>query len=226
MMFATRFQQELEESSGLKVKLKINDNRSTMLSVRWEPDCARVSLHRMFLQAPQNVMQSLACYIGQKDDKIDLSVRNFIEENIQKLDYSHLIDRQKLFPQGSVFDLQKIYNHLNREYFQDRLKLNITWFGKAQPRRRVRVTFGLYHDPLKLIKINRLLDSPAFPDYLIAYVIYHEMVHCVCPSYHDEKGIHRIHSKEFKEMEMQYKHYSLAQQWIKEHQGHLFKGMF
>ncbi len=226
MMLATRFQQELEESSGMKVKLKINDNRSTMLSVRWEPDCAKVSLHRMFLQAPQNVMQSLACYISREDNKITPDIKDFIEAHLQKLDYSHLLDRRKLCARGSVHDLQKIYNQLNREYFQGRLNLHITWFGKTQPRRRIRVTFGLYHDPLKLIKINRLLDSPSFPDYLVAYVVYHEMVHGVCPAYHDERGVYRIHTNEFKELEMQYQHYSLAQNWIKEHQGHLFKGMF
>ncbi len=57
------FSQVLEDSARMKLKLKINDNHSTMLSVRWEPECAKVSLHRMFLEAPENVMQALACYI-------------------------------------------------------------------------------------------------------------------------------------------------------------------
>jgi hypothetical protein len=226
MMIPTSFQQELEENSGMKLRLKINDNRSTMLSVRWEPDCTKVSVHRMFLQAPQNVMQSLACYIRQEDKVISPHIKYFIEENIKKLDYSHLISQEKLYSQGAVYNLQKIYNDLNRDYFKNHLNLLITWFGKHNKRNRTRVTFGLYHDPLKLIKINRLLDSPLFPDYVVAYVIYHEMLHNVCPSYHDERGIHRIHSKEFKERELEFKHYNLAQNWINGHHRHLFKGMF
>lgn len=218
----TSIQEQLERVSGKKLKLKINDNRSTMLSVRWEPDYTKVSLHRIFLQAPQNVMQALACYLKQEDRIIAPTIKAFIEDNLKKLDYSHLLDKRKLYSQGHVYNLQHIYNDLNKEYFNNRLSLYITWFGKAIQRNRTRITFGLYHDPLKLIKINRMLDSPSFPDYLVSYVIYHEMLHHVCPSYVDEKGLNRVHSKEFKERECQFKHFDLAQDWIKKNQSYLF----
>lgn len=216
------FQQKLEEKAGMKLQLKINDNRSTMLSVRWEPDQTKVSLHRMFLQAPRNVMDSLACYLRREHQEISPTIKYFIEENIKKLDYSHMLDPQKLSFQGSIYNLQKQYNTINQEYFDNQLDLNITWFGKPNQRNRTRVTFGLYHEPLRLIKINRMMDSPRFPEYVVNYIIYHEMLHHVCPSYHDQKGIHRIHSKEFKEKEIQFHQYTLAQNWIKEHHRHLF----
>lgn len=225
MSLPIRFQKELEASSGLKLKLKINDNRSTMLSVRWEPDCTKVSLHRMFLRAPENVMEALACYLKQEDKSISAPIRFFIEENMRKLDYSHLLNQKRLCYQGDFYNLKKIYNRLNEEYFNGELKLSITWFGKSSPRRCKRITFGLYYDPLKLIKINRLLDNPSFPDYVVYYVVYHEMVHHVCPSYHDQKGVNRIHTKEFKERERQFRDFHLAQKWIKEHQRNLFKGI-
>ncbi len=222
MMLMAHFQKELEESSGMKLQLKINDNRSTMLSVRWEPNCAKVSLHRMFLEAPQNVMQSLACYLRREEKNLSPKIRSFIEEGLQKLDYTHMVDHSKLDTQGNVYNLRKIYDSLNEEYFDNRLKLFITWFGKAIQKNRSRVTFGLYYDPLKLIKINRLMDSPSFPDFVVAYVIYHEMVHHVCPSYYDERGIHRIHSKEFKLLESKFSDFERAQKWIKEHHKYLF----
>jgi predicted SprT family Zn-dependent metalloprotease len=215
-------QELLENSSGKKLKVKINDNRSTMLSVRWEPDYTRVSLHRIFLNAPQNVMDALACYIRHKDKSIHSSVRVFIEDSLKKLDYSHTLNRSKLYVQGNIYNLKHIYNELNSQYFDDRLELFITWFGKPNLRKSSRITFGLYYDPLKLIKINRILDSPSFPDYFVKYVVYHELLHYVCPSYYDEKGIHRIHSKEFKEKEKHFLHYQIAQEWIKENQAGLF----
>jgi len=215
-------QKQLEGSSGLKLKLKINDNRSTMLSVKWESDFTKVSLHRIFLQAPPNVMDALACYLRREDKNIAPSVKAFIEDNLKTLDYSDDLDRTKLFSQGNVYNLQKIYNDLNTEYFEGKLNLQITWFGKPMKRFRSRVTFGLYYDPLRLIKINRLLDSPAFPDYLVGYVVYHEMVHHVCPAYFDEKGQHQIHNKEFKEKEALYKYFDLAQAWIKKNQANFF----
>lgn len=215
-------QKQLENRSGIKLKLKINDNRSTMLSVKWEPDFAKVSLHRMFLNAPQNVMDALACYLKREDKIIASSVKAFIEDKLKNFDYSQQVDHKKLYSQGNVYNLQQIYNDLNEEYFDNQLNLYITWFGKPNRRCRSRVTFGLYHDPLRLIKVNRLLDSPSFPHYLVAYVIYHEMVHHVCPPYFDANGQHHIHTKEFKEKEALFRHFELAQDWIHKNKENFF----
>ena len=192
------FQRQLEYQTGIKLLLKINDNRSTMLSVKWEANCAKVSLHRMFLQAPQNVMQALACYLKGQDRKLAPSIKAYIESSLQQLNYSHQLDLSKLQTKGTVYDLASIYHELNREYFDYPLGLFITWFGNGKKRPANRVTFGLFHDQLRLIKINKLLDNPRFPDYFVAYVIYHEMLHYVCPTYVDEKGVKHIHSKAFK----------------------------
>jgi hypothetical protein len=221
-MTLTVFQQEVENLSGIKLKLKINDNRSTMLSVRWETDCTKVSLHRMFLEAPQNVLDSLACYIRQEHKMISSEIKIFMENSLKKLDYSHTLDRSKLSCQGKVYNLQHLYDELNDQYFEGKVKLFITWFGKHAQLNKRCVTFGLYHHPLKLIKINRLLDSPNIPKYVINYVIFHEILHHICPSYMDEKGLHRIHSKEFKAKEESYEHFDIAHQWIKKHRVHLF----
>jgi hypothetical protein len=219
-------QEQLENSAGIKLRLKINDNRSTMLSVKWEPDCTKVSLHRMFLQAPKNVMQALACYLKGEHKKLAPSIKAYIEYNLQRLDYSHELDLSKLETRGRVYDLQKIYQHLNRHYFDRPLGLHITWFGERRRRICKRVTFGLYHDPLRLIKINRLLDNQYFPDYFVAYVIYHEMLHYACPAYVDKNGYKHIHSKEFKEREKMFKYFKQAQQWIQDNQNYLFHASY
>lgn len=218
----TTLQEKLEISSGLKLKLKINDNRSTMLSVKWVPGGAQVSLHRIFLEAPPKVMNDLVCYLRKKDKDIAPTVKAFIADNLKEIDYSHELDRTKLYTQGHIYNLQQIYDDLNAEYFKGVLDLNITWFGKPIQRCRSRVTFGLYNDPLRLIKINRLLDNPSYPDYVVAFVVYHEMVHHVCPAYYNDKGQHFIHSKEFKDMEAKYKYFDLAQNWIKKNQANFF----
>lgn len=222
MTLMTTFQQELEDNLGKKIQIKINDNRSTMLSVKWEPDCTKVSLHRMFLDAPENIMESLACYLKKEKQIIPTNIKAFIEENYKKLDYTHLVDQSKLCTKGKIYDLQEIYDKINQKYFNRKLDLSITWFGKHKKKNRSRITFGLYHDPLKLIKINRLLDQPVFPEYFVSYVIYHEMLHHVCPAYYDENGAHQIHNKEFKKREVEFEEYDKAQEWIKAHPDHFF----
>lgn len=218
------FHEYLEGLLGKKLSLKINDNRSTMLSVKWEPDCTKVSLHRIFLEAPSNVMEGLACYLNQSKEGFPKTVRNYIEENLKKLDYSHTIDKTKLMTQGTCFNLKMLYDEVNSEYFNNRLELLITWFGrkqkKAQPRSRL--TLGLFHDQLRLIKVNRFLDRERVPEFLVSYVIYHEMLHYVCPSYVDERGIHRVHSKEFRAEEEKFRYFNKVQEWMDENQTELF----
>lgn len=214
--------EQLEGASGKKFEFKINNNRSTMLSVRWEPDRTLISMHEMFLKAPQNVMDDLACYFKRENSALSQSIRAFIEDGYKKLDYSHTLDRGKLDTKGQVYDLKAIYNELNDEYFDGRLKLFITWFGKRIQKNRSKINFGLYYDPLKLIKVNRIMDSERFPEYVVRFVVYHEMLHNVCPSYYDDRGIHRIHTKEFKALEKKFRHFKAAQTWIKDNTADLF----
>src|SRR5262249_16511707 len=111
---------------------------------------------------------------------------------------------------------------LNRRYFNGALDCKITWFGTTDVKSRSRCTLGLFHDPVKLIKIHRLLDSVRVPDFVIEYVIYHEMVHAVCPAYIDEKGINRVHSKEFKEIEKYFEYFEEAKEWLKKNRNNFF----
>ena len=137
----TNLLKQLEQPSGKKLKLKINDNRTTMLSVRWEPDCTQVSLNRMFLEAPRNVMQALGCYLNSEDRVMAPVIKSFIRDNLNKQDSSHLLDRTKLITQGAVYDLQELFDALNHDYFHGALSsLAITWFGKSDQRNRSRVT--------------------------------------------------------------------------------------
>lgn len=217
-------QKELEQFCGRKLKLRINDNRSTMLSVKWEPDQTRVSLHRMFLKAPSNVMEALACYLkGGKNESLPAAIKAFIEHQMQKLDYSHLIKKSELQTIGRHFHLQPIYDRVNREYFESELQLQITWFGQLRRCFRSQVNFGLYSDPLKLVKIHRLLDHPDIPEYFLEYVIYHEMLHSVCPPIIKENGKSSIHTPEFKKREEQHKHFQKAIHWLKINRHRFFQ---
>lgn len=221
-MSVMKFQQEIEARSGRKLKLKINDNRTTMLSVRWDPDRTHVSMHRMFLEAPHPVMEELACYLKKKSKSPSPVVKAFIEEGIRKLDYSTKLRRNQMYTQGDVYNLERLYNQVNEEYFKGKVKLKITWYGKTTTLKRNKVTFGLYNEPMKLIKIHRLLDNLSVPDYVIKFVIYHEILHHTCPAHVDSKGMLHMHDKAFKKREEEYQYFQLAQEWMEENKPMLF----
>lgn len=182
----------------------------------------RVSLHRMFLDAPRNIMDELACYLRREVPGVTPSIKRFIDNNLRRMDYSAQLNPNKLYSVGNVYNLNEIYREINEEYFDGRLDLKITWFGKIYQRGRTRAVLGLYQDNLKLIKIHRRLDSHAVPEYLVRFIVYHEMLHHVCPARYGENGKYQIHTKEFKRREAQFVHYRLAKQWIKDHEALLF----
>lgn len=119
-------------------------------------------------------------------------------------------------PVGSHYDLNDLYEKVNIEYFAGRLNLNITWFGNRHRIARSCRILGLYDRRDKLIKIHRLLDDEKFPEFFISYVIFHEMLHHVCPPKRGRNGRRDIHHKEFKEREKKFLHYDLARKWEKD----------
>lgn len=209
---------------GIRHRLSVNDNRNTMISIRRREGSLFLSIHRIFLKAPPNVMQALLQDIKRARPKISQVVKEFIDSTRQERDYSELIDESRLQQKGVVHDLQAIYNRLNRRYFADELKLSITYFGEHKKRVRSRCSLGLYYDSLKLIKIHRLLDNETVPEYVIEFIVYHEMVHAVRPSTRDETGRRSIHHASFKEMEKEFHEYESANLWIKKNRANFFLG--
>lgn len=218
----TNYLLKLQNLVGSELKIRINNNRSTMLHVRWHEDKTQVSLHQMFLQAPHKVQKALANYIRSDSAVLEPLVKAYIDKNVPTLDHSHLIDPKQITTRGSSYNLKSLYNKINRRYFGGSLDLQITWFGDSNSRFSTKCTLGLYYDVVKLVKIHRLLDNPSVPSYVIEYVIYHEMVHAVCPPVVYESGRNCIHTKEFKELESVFEQYEEARDWLIKNQKNFF----
>jgi hypothetical protein len=217
--------QELQRQlcrSKKKFQLRINRNRSTMLSVRWDPTCTHVSLHEIFLSAPKVIISDLATYLIHQKEQISPNIRAYIDTKLKECDFSHKVDPQDLLKQGKYHNLDEIYYELNERYFDKKRRLHITWFGRPSQKKGTKITLGLFEDHLRLIKIHRIMDQHRFPKVVVAYVVYHEMVHDACPSYYDEKGVHRVHSKEFKERELLFEGYDEATTWLLENSTAMF----
>lgn len=218
----TDYARKLQNLVGSELSIRINNNRSTMLHVRWHEDKTQVSLHRMFLHAPHKVQQALASYIRRDDEVIAPAVKAYIDKNVPTLDHSHLLSPEQLITRGSTYNLKTLYNKINKRYFGSSLDLQISWFGDANSRFSSKCTLGLYYDVVKLVKIHRLLDNPSVPSYVIEYVIYHEMVHAVCPPFTYESGRKCIHTKDFKELESVFEHFEEARDWLTKHHRNFF----
>lgn len=211
------FVSHLRRHTGMNLKVHINENRSTMINLRREGrDRAVVSIHKMFLSAPQRILDALVQYIKGKTTAVRKEINSFISEHYTRLDYTQELDPSKLVTKGQVYDLEEIYRFINKSYFGGKLNLNITWYGRTNLRSRQAATFGLYVDPLKLVKIHRRLDHAKVPYYVVAFVVYHEMLHHVCPAKVGGNGRNQIHTNEFRRMEEQFLYYEQAKAWVED----------
>lgn len=221
-----RFQGRLRPFLDLHLELVVHENRSTMLNLLQKTGTtARLSVHKMFLQAPDLVLSAIAHYVrGNRKERQTRNrvLRQYIQEHLAQEDYTHLINPQKLIQQGEYFNLQTFYDALNQKYFSEKLLLSMTWYGEKRRRRGSRITFGQYVSGLRLIKIHKMLDDPFFPDYFVAFVIYHEMLHSVVPGSLDSRGRFCFHGREFKEREMAFEEYGKAILWEKKNKADLF----
>jgi hypothetical protein len=209
---------------NIELDLIITENRSTMLNLLDKnKSYAKLSVHKMFLQAPDPVIAAIADYVRGKKSKHSktLILREYIQSHLAAYDYTHLVNPNKLVAEGKVYHLRQIYEKLNQKYFNNSLAYSITWYGKPGLGRR-RITFGQYFSGLRLIKIHRILDDSFFPEYFISFVVYHEMLHGVIPGGSDEKGRFSFHTKEFIEKEKAFEDYARAIAWEKLNKPRLF----
>lgn len=87
----------------------------------------------------------------------------------------------------------------------------ITWSAKGGRRRLA------FHDPaMEQIVVNRRFDSPRVPDYVVKYLVFHELLHAKHDVlYARGKSLRRtIHPRAFKGDEKKFGEYGEAQEWL------------
>jgi len=202
----------LEKVTGKTVSLIVTDNSTSLLSLKTKGKSVSVRLHWMFLDADPDVIREIASFIKNGKNKTP-----FIREYIGKND-GYL---KKSFPktpvirtQGRHHNLQDLFAAVNHEYFNGAITSLITW-GKRNPKWSVRKRMlGSFCRNTNTIRINPILDRKTVPEFVINFVIYHEMLHSVVPV-EKKNGRRLVHTAEFKRREQLHKDYKKASAWEK-----------
>ncbi len=113
-------------------------------------------------------------------------------------------------PQGIVYDLDAIFEDLNRKFFHGLLgRPQMGW----SPLRTRRI-LGHYDPAHNAIVISRIFDHPAIPRYVLEYIVYHEMLHLKHPV--RMRGSRRcVHSAEFQAEENLFPQLAQANTFLK-----------
>jgi hypothetical protein len=110
---------------------------------------------------------------------------------------------------GRVYDLDKMFQRLNRRHFDENLeKPVLTW-----SQRRTRRILGHHDAAHDTIVISKTLDAADVPEWLVEYVLYHEMLHIKHPA-RLIKGRRYYHTNAFRAEEQRFPYYEEAQRWL------------
>lgn len=112
-------------------------------------------------------------------------------------------------PAGRVHDLDAMFDRLNLMYFAGMLeKPRIGWTLRDAWR-----THGHYDPAHHTIAISRSLDTPETPEYVVDFVLYHEMLHVAMPA-EVRDGRHMHHTAAFRRMEARHPRMGEAVAWL------------
>jgi len=161
---------------------------------------AQILLRKLFRKAvPESYQARYRRYLGGKD----ISAKAQLVRQIRGR-------KRTTPPQGGHRDLEAAFEVLNRTYFHGLLARPVLSWGPAAARHNL----GHYDPAHNTILISRIFDSAAVPEFVLAYVLYHEMLHLKYPV--RMNGSRRcVHSREFQAEERQFPQWKEAEAWLK-----------
>jgi len=213
------------------VELTFTKNRSTMVSFRKIKGCYHVRLHHMFRHADTAMLNDLLGFLTTKKKASAAAIDRFIADHRDEIDQSRPRRNIATATAGKHFDLKEVLNRVANRYFGGVSDVRIGW-GAAprRPRRRRRRVaasraLATYNYADKLIRVSPVLDAPNVPDYVIDWIIYHELLHHVLPI--ERAGKKNIyHSAKFRSLERGFEHYEKAKTWEETHIAELLRLSF
>jgi len=174
---------------------------------------ASLTVNEGFISAQEDVLHALitSAFCGKCQDNTQL-IRSFTSSE----EYSSILLELDLMadviaenPQGNFYNLNEIFEKLNYEYFAAALtKPRLVWSQIKTYRK-----FGHYEPARDRIVMSLTLDDANIPEYVIEFVLYHELLHKL----HGTKWINgrsRVHTREFRAYECQFKLYKEAESWL------------
>ncbi len=113
-------------------------------------------------------------------------------------------------PAGNIYHLEEIFEDLNRRYFFGLLARPLMSWSSERARNRL----GHYDPAHNAIVVSSVFDHPRVPQYVVEYIVYHEMLHLKHPV--KLRGSRRcVHSADFQAEEKLFEKLDAAREFLK-----------
>jgi len=208
-----------------RIRVRFTENGTTMVSKSEAGQEASLRLHRIFLEAPADLLaETVRAFFAPSDRRSYRQARARIKDYVahKRGDILRPVPRKRVLPpRGRFFDLGEVLGRILGEFFPASAPVEIGWSHQIQ--RRLMGKWIENPAPLpNVVLINRLLDSPEVPEYYLDFLVFHELLH-------ETFGVARCggrwvhHSSEFRERERLFPHYSRAAEWERDNVDRLYR---
>lgn len=217
----TRFyREELKDFDIKSLKIVFCPFKNLRHKIKVEEGHVNVMLADAIKDAPLEVHQALAKILVAKLVKKKIKPEDkriyFDFVRTSKNVHAHLAQRIDAQPKGKYHDLKKIFDRLNKSFFEGKLTEPILSWSKRKNYRKL----GHYNPFQKSIFISCLLDDAKVPTYVLEFLMYHEMLHIKHPCL-DRNGRLVTHTPEFRKEEKKFPYFEQAIKWLKMHENWL-----
>lgn len=188
-------------------------------TIRLRDDVAHVRLSDVLARAPRTIVEAAAAILlgrlYRRRPPSDLL------ETYRQFSYARSTRRQLLLtrqrrarrtehrPAGAHHNLEPLFEDLNRTYFENSLPCpRLGWSARVW-----RTQLGCFDPALNQIILNRQLDHDTIPTYVVAYVLFHEMLHVKHPI-RFARCRRESHSVEFRNEEKRFTDYARAMRFL------------
>ncbi|HEX8922283.1 MAG TPA: SprT-like domain-containing protein [Pyrinomonadaceae bacterium] len=218
-LFSEAFRQ-LEHSRPVpEIEVRFYPYAGINHKIRMRSGRVYVRISDIFKNAPTEVHRAIAFILVARllakptPENYERSYRAYANspQVLRALDLTRRPRRRKTASsaRGSVYDLDKIFQRLNRRYFNGSLeKPELTWSQRRTPR-----ILGHHNALQETIVISKTLDDVDVPDFVVEYMLYHEMLHIKHPP-RLIKGRRYYHTNAFRAEEQLFLRYEEAQDWL------------
>jgi predicted metal-dependent hydrolase len=174
-----------------------------------------LQINEGFLNAPREIKKTIIEAALQRRTKARLdAIRAYAASAEYAKIHSALQTnngQNQLAGSGKVYDLPALFREINEEYFKGEMSQpRLTWSARGSLRR-----LGTYQPDGDTISISRRLDNRDVPKILVAYVLYHEMLHKKL-GLKEVNGRRYAHTSTFRKLEKQFKGFEEAERIMKD----------
>ncbi len=202
------------------VDVVFTDNRATMISYKKKGGVLALRLHKMFQHADETVLKALSVFVrGIPSPGASRRLDEFIKSNQELIRKRTGPRRLPVHPEGEYIHLKDVLERVSNRYFAGATAdVNIGWGRMRERRRKGRRArtrsraLATYCFEDTTIRVSPVLDSARVPDFIIDWVVYHELLHHILPV--ERSGNKkRYHTAKFRALERAFPHYEEALRW-------------